>query len=119
MVNILEFESKKVVAVGIKGKITTEDIDKIADFIEEKLKDFEKLSIYVEVESFEGISIDAFFKDLKFGIKNFNKFDKKAVVTDKSWMKKVAAFSDRLFTNIEIKCFSFDQKEDAVKWVSE
>lgn len=119
MIEILDFESKKVVPVRMKGKIETEDIEKIAEYIEGKLNDFDKLSIYVEVESFEGISIDAFFKDLKFGIKNFNKFDKKAVVTDKSWMKKLGEVSDKLFSNIEIKCFSFDQKEDAVKWVSE
>ena len=119
MIEILDFESKKVVPVRMKGKISTEDIEKIASYIEEKLQDFEKLSIYVEVETFEGISIDAFFKDIKFGIKNFSRFDKKAVVTDKSWMRKVGDFSDRLFSSIEIKCFSFDQKDEAVKWVSE
>ena len=70
------------------------------------------------MESFEGISIEAFFKDLKFAIKNFRKFDKKAVVTDKAWMQKLGNFSDKLFSSMEIKVFPFEETEEARNWAS-
>lgn len=119
MIEILDFENERVIGIVMKEKIETNDIEQVSKLVEEKLEKFDKLSVYVEVESFEGISIEAFFKDLKLGIKNFGRFDKKAVVTDKTWMKKIGEVSDKLFSSIEIKCFPFDQKEEAVKWVSE
>jgi len=119
MIKILDFDSEKVIGIEIKGKISADDIEHVSKLAEEKFEKFDKLSVYVEMERFEGISLEAFFKDLKFGIKNFRKFDKKAVVTDKSWVKKLGQFSDKLFGSIEIKCFSFEKKDEAVKWVSE
>ena len=119
MIEILELGIKKAVGVRIKDKISAQDIENISRIVEEKFNEFDKLSIYVEVENFEGISIEAFFKDLKFGIKHFGKFDKKAVVTDKSWMVRLAEVSDKLFSSIEIRCFSFDDKEEALEWLSE
>lgn len=101
MFEIIDFDNEKVLGVAISGKISTGDIDKTVKLAEQEFKNSEKLSIYVEMESFEGISLEAFFKDLKFGVKNFGKFDKKAVVTDKAWVKKLGEFSDKLFGSIE------------------
>jgi len=119
MLNIIDFENKKVIGMSIDGKIETGDIELVAGLCEEKFKNNEKLSIYVEMESFDGISLAAFFKDLKFGLKNSGKFDKKAVVTDKAWIQKLGNFSDKLFGSIEIKCFSYEEKDEAHIWVSE
>ncbi len=116
MIEIISTDSDNVVGCKIDGRIKSEDIDKVAEYIEEKLKTKKKLRIYVEVKKLEGISLEAFFKDLKFGIKHFNDFDKKAVVTDKEWMKKVATVADKLFPNIEVRCFSFEDKETALEW---
>ena len=119
MVKIIDFDNEKVIGLSLDGKIQTEDIELVASICENRFDKFEKLSIYVEIESFEGLSIEAFFKDLKFGIKNFGKFDKKAVVTDKNWVKKLGEVSDKLFSSIEIRCFSFDEIDEARSWVSE
>ena len=119
MIEILDFDSEKVVGIVMKGKIGADDIGLVSELVEKKLETNDKLGVYVEVESFGGISIEAFCKDMKLGIKSFGKFDKKAVVTDKSWMKGLGEVSDKLFSSIEIRCFPFDQKEDAIKWVSE
>ena len=119
MVKIIDFENDKVIGMSIDGKIEAGDIELIASLCEEKFNKADKLSIYVEMESFKGLSIEAFFKDLKFAIKNFSKFDKKAVVTDKAWMQKLGNFSDKLFGSIEIKVFPFEEKEEAMNWVSE
>jgi len=116
MIDIIHTDADNIVGCRIDGKINTADIEKVANYIEEKLKTNRKLRIYVEVKRLKGISLEAFFKDFKFGIKHFNDFEKKAVVTDKEWMKKAAVIADKLFPNIEVRCFSYEDKEKALEW---
>ena len=119
MIDIIPTNTDNVIGCKIVGKIDTEDIEKLANYIEDKLLKSKKLRIYVEVAKLEGISLEALFKDLKLGIKHFSDFDKKAVVTDKEWMKKVAALADKIFPNIEVRCFSFEEREKALEWARE
>jgi SpoIIAA-like len=116
MIDIIPTNSEHVVGCKIDGRINKEDIEKLATYIEDKLLKNKKLRIYIEVTKLEGTSLEALFKDLKLGIKYFSDFDKKAVVTDKKWMKKVAAIADKIFPNIEVRCFSFEDKEKAMEW---
>lgn len=116
MIEIIPTNTDNRIGCKIDGKINTEDIERIAKYIEDKFIKNKKLRIYVEVIRLEGISLEALFKDLKLGIKHFKDFDKKAVVTDKEWMKKVAAIADKIFPNIDVKCFSFEEKEKALEW---
>ncbi len=116
MIELIPTNADNLIGCRIDGKINTEDIERIANYIEDKFVKNKKLRIYVEVIKLEGISLEALFKDLKLGIKHFSDFDKKAVVTDKEWMKKVAALADRIFPNIEVRCFSFEDQEKALEW---
>jgi hypothetical protein len=116
MIDIIPTNTDNVIGCKIVGKINTEDIEKLATYIEDKLLQNKKLRIYVEVTKLDGISLDALFKDLKFGIKHFKDFDKKAIVTDKEWTKKLAVVADKIFTNIEVRCFSFEEKQKALEW---
>jgi hypothetical protein len=117
MIDIIPTSTDNVIGCRIDGKITTEDIERVGNHIEDKFTKNKKLRIYVEVTKLEGISLEALFKDLKLAIKHYKDFDKKAVVTDKEWMKRVAVIADILFPNIEVKCFSFEDKEKALDWV--
>lgn len=116
MIDIIPTDADNVIGCKIVAKINTEDIERLANYIEDKLLKNKQLRIYVEVTKLEGISLDALFKDLKLGIKHFNDFDKKAVVTNKEWMKRVAVIADKIFPNIEVRCFSFEEKEKALEW---
>jgi hypothetical protein len=46
------------------------------------------------------------------------KFDRAAVLTDKTWLKKVSEFEGALFPGLEIKAFDIDQKAEAEAWLS-
>lgn len=46
------------------------------------------------------------------------KFKRAAVLTDKTWLKKVSEFEGSLFPGLEIKAFKLDQKEEAESWLS-
>lgn len=46
------------------------------------------------------------------------KFDRAAVLTDKTWLKKVSELEGALFPGLEIKAFNRDQKVEAEDWLS-
>ena len=51
-----------------------------------------------------------------FGL--MKKFDRAAVLTDKTWLKKVSEFEGALFPGLEIRAFNIDQKAEAEAWLS-
>lgn len=117
MMNLITFPNENVVGLNIHGKVSTEELEQVTDAIESKLEQHEKLRLYVEMEDFEGMSFEAFFKDLKFGVKNWDRFDKEAIVTDKDWMEKIAGAADKVFRNIEVRTFEPENKDQAKEWV--
>jgi len=46
------------------------------------------------------------------------KFDRAAVLTDKTWLKKVSELEGALYPGLEIKAFDRDQKTEAEAWLS-
>ncbi len=119
MIELIDIPSPRAVGAKISGKIEKSDLDQIIAAIEKKLQKVDKLGIYVELESFGGISFDALADDVKFGLANLNRFDKKAVVSAEEWVEKTAEFVDKIFSGIEIRHFSPEQKEEAKKWVAD
>ncbi|MBL1294092.1 MAG: STAS/SEC14 domain-containing protein [Thiotrichales bacterium] len=106
------------VAFSAAGRIIPEDVDVAISFINGKLLEHDELSLYVEVESFGGITMGALMRDIKFAIPHFNRFSKKAVITNKPWLQKVVSISDKLFPSIEIRQFESYQKFQAKTWLA-
>jgi hypothetical protein len=46
------------------------------------------------------------------------KFDRAAVLSDKTWLKKISEFEGAFFPGLEIKAFNRDQKAEAEAWLS-
>ncbi len=46
-----------------------------------------------------------------FGISHFSKL---AVVTDKKWIHKIVDIEDKIFKNIDMKGFAFEEKDKAI-----
>ena len=118
MIEVLDMEAAGVIGARISGKIDKPDIERVIAAAKAKFDATEKLGVYVEVKSFDGISFEALLEDLKFAFPNLGKFEKEAFVSDKKWIETIAVVSNRLFPNIEIRHFSFDQTAEARKWVA-
>ena len=117
MVEIISVDGENIIGCRIEGKIDTDDINKLKSITEEKLKNKKKLRVYVEVINLGGISFEAFFEDLKLAFRHYSDFEKKAVVTNYEWVKKITPITNRIFRGVETKCFSFEEKDDAIKWL--
>lgn len=114
---LIPFEADNVVAIQTEGRIASDDYDVVLADVQDKLQRHSKLRIYVEMATFTGISAEAFFKDLKFGLGHMDRFDREAVVTDKAWMQRFASAADKLFPGIDIKVFASQDKDVARDWV--
>lgn len=117
MISFINFEKDNIIGIRVSGKITDREYEAIFNKVNERLKKYPKLNLYTELENFEGTSIENYFKDLKFGISNWNRFEKSAVVTEKKWIKKLAPITDKLFSNVKMKAFFLEERELAKEWV--
>ena len=117
MIEILDVGAGNIIGCKIDGKIDNDDILKISRLVDDKIQIYTKLRVYVELINLEGISFEALMNDLKLAVKHYSKFERKAVVTDKNWIHTISPIAGRLFPGIEVKCFSFADRDSAVEWI--
>lgn len=117
MIQLIPMPMANVIGVRISGKMEKVDIEKTTQAIEEKLTVYDKVNIYAEIESFEGISLEALVADIKFAFPHLRDVDRKAIVSEKHWIENLVAIGDKLFPSAEVRHFSFDQKDEALRWV--
>lgn len=118
MLDVIDIGVEQAIAYRVAGKITEEDMVTALTAIKEQIDNFGNVFLYQEIESIGGVEFDAIVEKIKFladvGLSNFSRV---AVVTDKKWMHKIIDLEDKLFKNIEMKCFSTEQKEEAVDFL--
>lgn len=119
MIEILEMPADHIIGMKVEGKIEKDDIVPLIQVIDPKFAQHEKIAVYVEMATWEGISLSALWEDLKFGLPHLKAISKKAVVTDKAWVTHAVEWADMLFPGIEARTFELDDKEAAVKWLAE
>lgn len=118
MIKIIDI-APKVLGLKITGKIHKEDMHNMIAVCEEKWKKEDRIAIYVEVVEMSGISFNALVEDIKFALPNLKRFSKKAVVSESRWHEPLIKIGDKLFPSIEVRHYSPEQKEEAIKWVKE
>ncbi len=116
-IKLIPHKPDKIVGLNIDGKIEAKDIDLVVKSIEQKLKLGGKLRIYAEVNNWSGMSLEAFIKDFKFSLQHLQDFDKEAIVSDRRWLESLAALGNTLFSSIEVKHFTFADKDKALEWI--
>ena len=118
-IKLIPHKPDHIIGLEIDGRLDAEDIDRIVELIEKRLNTGEKLRIYAEVNNWSGMSLVAFIKDLKFSLQHLQDFEKEAIVSDFRWLEGLVALGNTLFSSIEVKHFTLDEKEQALKWVSD
>ena len=105
----------------LSGKLDTEEMKIALDELVEKSKDIQNGKMLYDVIDFHLPSLGAIAIEFSrlpsmFGL--IKRFDRAAVLTDKTWLKKVSELEGSLFPGLEIKAFDRDQKEKAEAWLS-
>lgn len=119
MIEIIPFEDGNIIGLRLNGRIEDEEFDEVTEKIEQMLKEHDKLRVYAEIVEIGGMSVETFMKDIHFKFKHFLDFEKEAIVSDKGWLEGWISIADKLFPHIEVKHFSFKEKDKAKEWLRE
>lgn len=107
--------------IEMSGKLNSEEMKTALDELVSKSKNIENGKMLYDVIDFHLPSLGAIgieFSRLPSMFGLMKKFDRAAVLTDKTWLKKVSEFEGILFPGLEIKAFNRDQKVEAEAWLS-
>ena len=107
--------------IEMNGTLNTEEMKIALDELVCKSKDIQNGKMLYEVIDFHLPSLGAIaieFSRLPSMLGLLKKFDRAAVLTDKTWLKKVSEFEGALYPGLEIKAFNRNQKVEAEAWLS-
>lgn len=119
MFKLIDFpaDTDHVVALEVDGEVETHEFKHILDVVEDKLNRHDRLRIYVEIKTIGKVSPQALFDDIKAAIKHWDRFDKQAIVTDNSAVETAVKFAGRLVPGIDVRAFTFNEREPARQWI--
>jgi hypothetical protein len=106
--------------VEMSGKLNSEDMKIALDEFVRKSMNIENGKMLYEIIDFHLPSLGAIGVEFSrlpamFGL--MKKIDRAAVLSDKTWLKKVSEFEGFLIPGLEIKAFNRDQKAEAETWL--
>jgi hypothetical protein len=109
------YERTNIVGVTISGSISSDDIVKLEDAMDQKLDRFDTIRVLTQMIDHEGWTFTGLLKDLMSKFKYASKVDKSAIIADSSW-DDAAQLADQL-TSGEMRRFSIRQEDAARDWI--
>jgi hypothetical protein len=115
MIQIIEGLPDNVVGIVAKGRVTSEDYNKILrPFIEKSLRRQDKVRLYYEISSrFPG----AAWEDLRITVDRMPQWERVAIVTDVGWVRQTVNALSLLIPG-EVRVFTTPQASQGCAWVS-
>ncbi|HBY68266.1 MAG TPA: hypothetical protein DEG69_11230 [Flavobacteriaceae bacterium] len=110
--------SDTTVGFLIEGNFDTETVNSLIIKIENKLKTYDKINLYIEDMGVESFSMPALFKETVFKFKNSDKFYKVALVSDRKWIHACANLTS-FFTSSETQNFTSEERMSAMSWIAQ
>lgn len=107
--------------IEMSGSLNSDEMRKALDELVLKSADIQNGTMRYDVIDFQLPSLSAIvieFSRLPSMIGLLNKFNRAAVMTDKTWLKKISELEGKLYPGLEIKAFNRDQVEEAEAWLS-
>jgi len=107
--------------IEMSGKLNSEEMKIALDELAIKSKNIKNGKMLYDVIDYHLPSLGAIvieFSRLPSMLGLMKRFNRAAVLTDKTWLKKISEFEGTLFPGLEIKAFNRNQKEEAEAWLS-
>ncbi len=118
MFSILPVNRKGILAFKVSGKLTDEDYRQFLPVLESMIREFGVISLFIELEDFQGWEGSAAWEDFRFGLQHDKDFKRIAIVGDSAiehWVVSLANF----FTRTEMRFFDRSQAQEAWDWLEE
>lgn len=90
---------------------------KLHEEIEDKLKAYTQIHLYLEDANIKSFTLSAVVDDILFKFKNSEHFAKVALVTDRKWIQACASIENFFFEGT-VRTFSSEERMDAINWIS-
>lgn len=101
------------------GRVNATELQRAIDAIERTKQTHAKVSLYAEVDAMRWLTATALLRDLGYGLTQLGQlshFHRAAVITDRSWMRPIAALENQLFRPLEVRIFPNTEKQAAMDW---
>jgi hypothetical protein len=108
--------------ITMSGKLNAEEMRIVLDELVSKSENIEKGLLLYDVIDFHLPSLSAIaieFSRLPSMFRWIKKFERAAVLADKTWIQKVSELEGALIPGLEIKAFDRNQKAEAETWLSQ
>ncbi len=107
--------------IEMSGKLNAEDMAVALDELVSKSANIEHGRMLYKVIDYHLPSLGAMrieFSRMPAMLKLMKKFDRAAVLTDKTWLKKISELEGAFFPDLEINAFDLGQQAAAEAWLS-
>ena len=108
-----------VVAITAIGEVTDEDYEAVLDpAIDAARTTHDKIRLlYLLGEEFTGYDAEAMWEDTKLGLRTFTSYDRIAVITDATWMRRAVAAFGWMIPG-EVRVFHVSALDAARTWIT-
>ena len=120
MFKVIEIRENRL-DIEMRGRLDAESMKVALDELVDKSKNIENGKMLYTIIDDQLPTISAIgieFSRLPSMLGFIKKFNRAAVLTDKTWLQKVSEFEGALFPGLDIKAFNLDQKKEAESWLS-
>src|SRR5690606_13462608 len=110
-----------VLAIRVSHKITGADLDAVMDRLDRLMATHEKVHVFVETRSIDGIELTRLPNYMARALPLFgklNRFGRVGVVADQAWIRAATRLESALLPNIKYRVYEPDEREEALAWVA-
>ena len=119
MIDILDSPAD-VIALSVSHKISGSDLDAIMDRLDQVMAANEKVHVFVETRSIDGIELSGLPGYIARAMPLFGKlgrFGRVAVVADQSWVRVGTRLESAMLPDISYRTYMPDERDEALRWV--
>lgn len=109
-----------VIAIEVSDRIRGTDLDAIMDRLDAVMGRHDKVHVFVETRSIDGIEVAGLPSYVSRAMPLFGKLDRfgrVAVVADQAWVRVGTRLESALLPNINYRTYMPEERDDALAWV--
>ena len=110
-----------VIALKISDKISGRELDAIMDRLDAVMARHDKVHVFVETRSIDGIEIAGLASYAARALPLFGKLDRfgrVAVVADQGWIRAATKVESAMLPHVSYRVFEPEERDEAFAWVT-